>query len=804
MSKIKDYLNNIEKLQTAQVFVFYLAVAFAAHIDRFILGDYAVFKTHDQFDSIWPYQLALAKRVLSLQMPGWFPDLLGGMPFFIWDINWLFAPMILSSPFSGPWNLTAITLIYSVVAGFGTFLFLQYFFKTSRPAGILGGLLFALGTLNLTYWRIFELAPIPMLLFCTDRIVFAQEKKERLLLLLGIVICAASVLIAKGALFVALFQLFLILFFHRQWDKRFKVLISYGLVWVFVAIVNLPVILSLLKNTATSSRSLLEWPILNTSLMGYLENVFRFIMDPFYSSYVLIGFTGTLIVLYSLFNFKRWDRLTIQVFCYYASALFIITFIIYSDWFLSFWNSLPIAGFRLNRLIVVGPFILLVIAAVNLDSFFKFIRGSFFRVFILTLFCVILTTRKYFLAEPNPSNYIDVGIIFLFSGLFLLTVLFIQMKDLKTHTVIVLFILLFFAERVIQVNLIRPMEYHPPSFAHFFQSELFDEFRPPHKYDYRIAFINWPPPTAGVYNGYQVAGGYATYLKRYALFWASVITGESESKTFHSYVHKAYLHDETVLKESLPPKVIENITFDVDLLALHNVRYIFSLNEIEKPQQWGLSLTHAGIPPDRAPGLRRLIQVLNRITEPIPYYVYEIVRFLPRTFVASSYNLVEGQKALQNALRKADVETLSRMVVYNREDLTPSDMDLLKTLPKRAGVNDNNGHHKQVTPEITYYSDNKIVIDATDDVPQTLVLNENYFHEWTATINGRPATILPAYGAFRSVILDKGRNEVVFEFRPAYLVRAFWISGLGSFSFLAACLFWAFAGQAKSQIVNHA
>jgi uncharacterized membrane protein YfhO len=131
-------------------------------------------------------------------------------------------------------------------------------------------------------------------------------------------------------------------------------------------------------------------------------------------------------------------------------------------------------------------------------------------------------------------------------------------------------------------------------------------------------------------------------------------------------------------------------------------------------------------------------------------------------------------------------------------------MDLLKALPKRAGVNDNTGHHKQVTPEITYYSDNKIVIDATDDVPQTLVLNENYFHEWTATINGRPATILPAYGAFRSVILDKGRNEVVFEFRPAYLVRAFWISGLGSFSFLAACLFWAFAGQAKSQIVNHA
>jgi uncharacterized membrane protein YfhO len=72
-----------------------------------------------------------------------------------------------------------------------------------------------------------------------------------------------------------------------------------------------------------------------------------------------------------------------------------------------------------------------------------------------------------------------------------------------------------------------------------------------------------------------------------------------------------------------------------------------------------------------------------------------------------------------------------------------------------------------------------------------MVFIENYLHEWRATINGKPSPILPAYGVFRSVVLEKGQNEVVFEYRPYYLIASLWISGIGCLVFLAVCLGWA-------------
>ena len=117
------------------------------------------------------------------------------------------------------------------------------------------------------------------------------------------------------------------------------------------------------------------------------------------------------------------------------------------------------------------------------------------------------------------------------------------------------------------------------------------------------------------------------------------------------------------------------------------------------------------------------------------------------------------------------------------------------TLHKGEGAKDKLKDEGAPAPHVTSYSDNKIIINATVPSARQLVLNENYFHDWTATVNGRPARILPAYGVFRSVILEKGENRVVFEYWPAYLVTALRISGWGSIIFLAACLGWAFTGK---------
>jgi hypothetical protein len=179
--------------------------------------------------------------------------------------------------------------------------------------------------------------------------------------------------------------------------------------------------------------------------------------------------------------------------------------------------------------------------------------------------------------------------------------------------------------------------------------------------------------------------------------------------------------------------------------------------------------------------------------------VYEVRQCLPRVFTAGSCEIVAGQGRLKEYLRANSVKILRERVVYNREDLSPADTALLMILRKADGAKDKQEDEENLAPHVTSYSDNKIIINVTAPSPRQLVLNENYFRDWTASVNGRLARILPAYGVFRSVILEKGENRVVFEYRPAYLVTALRISGWGSIIFLAACLGWAFAGKREGE-----
>jgi uncharacterized membrane protein YfhO len=97
----------------------------------------------------------------------------------------------------------------------------------------------------------------------------------------------------------------------------------------------------------------------------------------------------------------------------------------------------------------------------------------------------------------------------------------------------------------------------------------------------------------------------------------------------------------------------------------------------------------------------------------------------------------------------------------------------------------------EIAPNIIFYSDNKIVINAKNRSLCQLVLVENYLHEWEVKINGKSGGILPAYGVFRSVLLTPGNNEVVFEYKPHYLINAYWISGIGALLMIISAGIWA-------------
>jgi Bacterial membrane protein YfhO len=80
-----------------------------------------------------------------------------------------------------------------------------------------------------------------------------------------------------------------------------------------------------------------------------------------------------------------------------------------------------------------------------------------------------------------------------------------------------------------------------------------------------------------------------------------------------------------------------------------------------------------------------------------------------------------------------------------------------------------------------------VVVDTEAAMPAYLVLADTFDPGWSATVDGQPAPIRPAYLAFRAVYLPAGKHEVVFRYRPAGFALGLALSGCGA---LLALGFW--------------
>ncbi len=72
-----------------------------------------------------------------------------------------------------------------------------------------------------------------------------------------------------------------------------------------------------------------------------------------------------------------------------------------------------------------------------------------------------------------------------------------------------------------------------------------------------------------------------------------------------------------------------------------------------------------------------------------------------------------------------------------------------------------------------------VAIEADLDTPGYLVLSDTFDPGWSATDNGRPVAIRPAYVAFRAVYLEPGHHTVVFTYRPAGFLLGLIVSIVG-------------------------
>ena len=61
----------------------------------------------------------------------------------------------------------------------------------------------------------------------------------------------------------------------------------------------------------------------------------------------------------------------------------------------------------------------------------------------------------------------------------------------------------------------------------------------------------------------------------------------------------------------------------------------------------------------------------------------------------------------------------------------------------------------------------RLVVETDAAAPAYLVVSDSFDPGWTATLDGHPAPIHPAYCAFRAVYLPRGKHTVIFGYSPA-------------------------------------
>lgn len=154
------------------------------------------------------------------------------------------------------------------------------------------------------------------------------------------------------------------------------------------------------------------------------------------------------------------------------------------------------------------------------------------------------------------------------------------------------------------------------------------------------------------------------------------------------------------------------------------------------------------------PGFHRVLGPVAT-TPGSPAYLYEADSVPPYARVMSS-----AAKAPEDQIRGALVNTrfpLSRVVLYpDTASITPAPLD---SVPPASGV----------AAKVSAWEPGKIRIGLTGTAttPQYLVVSENWYKDWHATIDGREAPVLRGQYALLSVAIPPGAREVAFEYRSA-------------------------------------
>jgi hypothetical protein len=149
--------------------------------------------------------------------------------------------------------------------------------------------------------------------------------------------------------------------------------------------------------------------------------------------------------------------------------------------------------------------------------------------------------------------------------------------------------------------------------------------------------------------------------------------------------------------------------------------------------------------------------------------VYRLEGALPRAFVVGAQRVVGGGDEALAAITKPGFDARTTAITEERVNGLPDGA--------RAGG----------TATITRYEPERVTIEADSDGPGLVVLSDNHFPGWKATVDGEPADVERVDYLFRGVRVGAGSHTIELRYEPLSW-RIGWIVSLISLAALALAL----------------
>lgn len=702
----------------------------------------------DVITEIYPWRYFSINQLKQGNLPFWNPYNFSGNPqmadfqtAIFYPLNFLYFLV----PFNLSWTL--IIMLQPLLAAVFMYLFLKKGIGLKDFPSVIGGIAFGFSSYMVVWLEYGNIGSTLLWLPLILLLIKSISKKVNALNFLGLTLALSVAILAgyiQGVFYIyaLCFLYYLYLTFVQKSFKEFRKHILFLISLILPGLLTAFQILPTLQLFSQSTRGAYSLSQITKNLAPVQYWITLFVPDffgnPATRNYWIDGtyiervmYPGALILFFAFYAIFNRIKFTEKKFFLIVS---LISLAIGTNLpFIKYFYLIPIPVISTTvatREFSILIFSLIVLGAMGLEKFIE--EKSFKKLFVFGYVAALglIWGATFVLGKIHPELLANLKIsehnLIIPSAVVLLTIFAIFIKKINLKISLILITLLVLFDLFYFFNKITP----------FASSVLTYPQTPIISYLKNVAGINryWGYGSAYIQANFQSVdqtfspeGNDPLHLARYGELLASSATGK---------LPQLLPRPDANVAPGYGPDDLKTNPYRKRILDLLGVKYVLHY----------LDLVNAWYQTDFNTFPNNQFSLVQKI---YPWQVYENKDVLPRFFLANDYVVAKNKN-----------QSLS--LIYN-QNVNLRTTIILEKLPTLNIDKNSNG-----LVNLLSYSTNKILFKTNSSGNELLFLSDNYYPDWQASIDGKPAEVLLADYTFRAVAVPKGNHIVEFYYMPKF------------------------------------